>query len=92
MMGFLFIIFIISAAAIDREPLAGLVCIEALAALWLLNEQGWRVAMGYKTCPYCGAHLDPGEICDCQDDVATSQQEQSKGDKDSEKKEEKYDE
>lgn len=48
--------------------------------------------MGYKTCPYCGAHLDPGEICDCQDEVATSQQEQSKGDKDSEKKEEKYDE
>ncbi len=21
----------------------------------------------YKTCPYCGAHLDPGEKCDCQD-------------------------
>ena len=19
----------------------------------------------YKTCPYCGAHLDPGEQCDC---------------------------
>ena len=19
----------------------------------------------YKTCPSCGAHLDPGEICDC---------------------------
>lgn len=19
----------------------------------------------YKICPYCGAHLDPGEICDC---------------------------
>ena len=19
----------------------------------------------YKTCPYCGAHLDPGELCDC---------------------------
>ena len=19
----------------------------------------------YHTCPYCGAHLDPGEICDC---------------------------
>ena len=19
----------------------------------------------YKTCPYCGAHLDPGERCDC---------------------------
>lgn len=22
--------------------------------------------MSYKTCPECGAHLDPGERCDCQ--------------------------
>ena len=22
----------------------------------------------YWTCPYCGANLDPGEICDCQKD------------------------
>lgn len=21
----------------------------------------------FKTCPHCGAHLDPGEICDCRD-------------------------
>lgn len=21
----------------------------------------------YNTCPHCGAHLDPGERCDCQD-------------------------
>lgn len=21
----------------------------------------------YRTCPDCGAHLDPGEICDCKD-------------------------
>ena len=21
--------------------------------------------MGFKICPYCGAHLDPGEECDC---------------------------
>ena len=19
----------------------------------------------YKTCPHCGAHLDPAEVCDC---------------------------
>ncbi len=24
--------------------------------------------MYYKTCPYCGAHLDPGERCDCQNE------------------------
>ena len=23
--------------------------------------------MYYTTCPHCGAHLDPGERCDCQD-------------------------
>lgn len=22
----------------------------------------------YRTCPLCGAHLDPGERCDCQDE------------------------
>jgi len=21
----------------------------------------------YRTCPYCGANLDPGERCDCRD-------------------------
>lgn len=24
--------------------------------------------MGYKTCPYCGASLDPGEKCDCREE------------------------
>lgn len=22
----------------------------------------------YRTCPECGAHLDPGEKCDCEND------------------------
>lgn len=22
----------------------------------------------YRTCPECGAHLDPGEQCDCQEE------------------------
>ena len=26
--------------------------------------------MMFKVCPYCGANLDPGEHCDCQDQVA----------------------
>lgn len=26
--------------------------------------------MGYKTCPYCGANLDPGEPCDCRQETA----------------------
>lgn len=32
--------------------------------------------MGTNICPYCGAHLDPGEKCDCRDEnIATSQEE-----------------
>ena len=26
----------------------------------------------YKTCPHCGANLDPGERCDCQDKEETA--------------------
>ena len=28
--------------------------------------------MRYKTCPLCGAHLDPGERCDCNKKTAVS--------------------
>ena len=28
------------------------------------NLKGERMAQ-YTTCPFCGAHLDPGERCDC---------------------------
>lgn len=31
----------------------------------------------YKTCPFCGANLDPGEKCDCQD---TKKEEEEKKD------------
>lgn len=24
--------------------------------------------MGYRVCPYCGAHLDAGEKCDCREE------------------------
>lgn len=24
----------------------------------------------YKTCPLCGAHLDPGEVCECKEEAA----------------------
>lgn len=24
--------------------------------------------MYYKECPFCGANLDPGEVCDCQEE------------------------
>ena len=26
----------------------------------------------YRVCPYCGCHLDPGEICDCKKEAAAS--------------------
>ena len=44
--------------------------------------------MYYDICPYCGAHLDPGEQCDCmkdkQDHTADKAQEQSKAAKETE--------
>ena len=27
----------------------------------------------YKTCPHCGANLDPGEVCDCRDKERAAQ-------------------
>lgn len=45
----------------------------------LIIVQGGGVAMGYKTCPYCGAYLDPDERCDCRDEVATSQEKKPTG-------------
>jgi len=29
----------------------------------------------YRECPYCGANLDPGERCDCQDKEQTDERE-----------------
>ena len=29
------------------------------------NKPAERRKMSYRICPYCGAALDPGEICDC---------------------------
>ena len=29
----------------------------------------------YRECPYCGAHLDPGERCDCRDDAQNEEPE-----------------
>ncbi len=43
-----------------------------VSALIIVQRGG--AAMGYKICPYCGAHLDPDERCDCRDEVATSQE------------------
>lgn len=28
----------------------------------------------YRKCPYCGANLDPGEICDCREKAAPGEQ------------------
>lgn len=34
--------------------------------------------MCYRTCPYCGANLDPGERCDCQTGAEESSQDDNK--------------
>lgn len=28
--------------------------------------------MSYRICPSCGAHLDPGELCDCKKECASA--------------------
>ncbi len=30
----------------------------------------------FKTCPFCGAHLDPDEKCDCQDNKNKEKEEE----------------
>lgn len=32
----------------------------------------------YKTCPYCGAHLDPEEKCDCREAEQKEQEQENK--------------
>lgn len=34
----------------------------------IVNFRKGGFSMYYKICPSCGAHLDPGERCDCQDE------------------------
>lgn len=44
------------------------ICAECIPLmLVLLVTAGVCVYFGkpYRECPHCGAHLDPGEICDC---------------------------
>lgn len=35
--------------------------------------------MGERICPYCGAHLDPDERCDCRDEKGPACGESSTG-------------
>lgn len=74
-----FILFIMSAASVDGCSAPGAACLGALAALCLLAEKEGqeerKMAMGYKTCPYCGANLDPGEKCGCREEDAAPGQE-----------------
>ena len=40
---------------------------------WDVKAQPLKKTSGqYRTCPYCGAHLDPGERCDCRADEKTA--------------------
>lgn len=41
---------------------------------WDVKAQPLKKTGGqYRTCPHCGAHLDPGERCDCRDAASNSQ-------------------
>lgn len=39
-------------------------CADRLRRLIIKKEES-GMAKPYKECPYCGAHLDSGETCDC---------------------------
>lgn len=39
-------------------------CADGLWRLIMKKEEN-EMATPYKECPYCGAHLDSGETCDC---------------------------
>lgn len=46
------------------------ICAENIPLMLALTVvAGVCVCFGkpYRECPHCGAHLDPGEICDCPD-------------------------
>lgn len=32
----------------------------------------------FRTCPYCKANLDPGEVCDCRENAASAKKEQKR--------------
>lgn len=41
-------------------------CADGLWRLIMKKEEN-EMATPYKECPYCGAHLDSGETCDCRE-------------------------
>jgi hypothetical protein len=40
----------------------------------LFPQSGRREALLHRKCPYCGANLDPSEICDCREKAAPGEQ------------------
>lgn len=40
-------------------------CIPLMLALTVAAGVCAYFGKPYRECPHCGAHLDPGEICDC---------------------------
>ena len=66
-------LLLILLACMLAECIPLMLVLVALSALILFlpncqaitNFRGRLSKMYYKTCPHCGAHPDPGEICDC---------------------------
>lgn len=46
------------------------------------EKEGVRPMSYFKTCPQCGAHLDPGESCDCAEARQGGRNETEKGGED----------
>lgn len=61
--GITFGLCLLAAIWAENLVLLAVLLVAALAASgWPARPSGHY----YRVCPYCGAHLDPGELCDCQ--------------------------
>lgn len=64
-----FVLCLAAAACAECIPLL-LILVSAAVGLTILKEVS---VMYYRICPYCQAHLDSGERCDCQDKKGAAQ-------------------
>lgn len=56
------ILILLGALGAENIPfLAVMVLLAGAITFWPARSKGTY----YRVCPYCGAHLDPGEPCDC---------------------------
>lgn len=51
-----------------EKPVAAMAKVVEIITEFLTEQGGGGLMPYYRPCPLCGAALDPGERCDCQDE------------------------